>query len=139
MKKLLFLTVSLFFVAITANATNYELNNKMVDNMFDQATEISFASDAGIATSNDLTFTSNDELQKKVMIAFIVNWVGLGGFGVHRHILGTKGNMWAVYTFTCCGIFGIVPMIDWFVLLIDGLINKNYSAYIDNEEFFMWK
>ncbi|HQB78543.1 MAG TPA: NINE protein [Tenuifilaceae bacterium] len=62
----------------------------------------------------------------------------VGGFGIHRHYLGTKGSMWAIYFFTCGGIFGIVPMVDWIVILVDGILNKNIDKYTNNEKFFMW-
>jgi hypothetical protein len=41
------------------------------------------------------------------------------------------------YIFTCFGIFGIVPLVDWIVLLI-GLVNDDISKYEDNDKFFMW-
>ena len=81
--------------------------------------------------------TFQDDTTTKVLISWIVCWV-IGGFGIHRYVLGTKPSMWAIYTFTVCGIFGIVPFVDFWVLLIDGLILQNGDKYIDNEKFFMW-
>jgi hypothetical protein len=52
--------------------------------------------------------------------------------------LGTKGSMWAIYTFTCGGIFGVVPLVDFFVLIADGIVKENISKYENNESFFMW-
>ena len=68
--------------------------------------------------------------------AFAICWV-VGHFGIHRRYLGTKSSMWAIYTFTCGGIFGIVPMVDWVVLLI-GAANNNIRPYVNNKNFFMW-
>ena len=45
--------------------------------------------------------------------------------------------MWAIYTFTFCGIFGIVPFVDWVMLLI-GVVDDNISQYIGNTRFIMW-
>jgi len=85
-------------------------------------------------TSNNLSFNSEEST---ALIAWILCWV-VGGFGIHRHYLGTKSSMWAIYTFTCFGIFGIVPFVDFWVLLIDGVVNENIVKYQDNENFFMW-
>jgi TM2 domain-containing membrane protein YozV len=83
------------------------------------------------------TFITNERVNNDALISWIICWV-VGEFGVHRHYLGTKPTMWAIYTFTVCGIFGIVPFVDWWVLLIDGIINDNISPYQNNEKFFMW-
>jgi TM2 domain-containing membrane protein YozV len=58
----------------------------------------------------------------------------LGGLG-HRFYLGTETLTGLAYIFTCGGIFGIVPLVDLIVLIID---NKDISAYINNPKFFMW-
>ena len=68
--------------------------------------------------------------------AFALCWV-VGGFGVHRHYMGTKNTMWAIYTFTCGGIFGIVWFVDWVVLLI-AAIDEDISKYTGNTKFIMW-
>ncbi|MFW5656821.1 MAG: NINE protein [Bacteroidota bacterium] len=140
MKKIFtFLVLTLFSVSLSF-ASSYTLDNKKVDNLFDSAIEISLTdlvSDEANLPS-DVKMITQDDLTSKVLVAWIVDWVGLGFFGIHRYVLGTKPNMWALYTFTCGGIFGIVPIVDWFVLLIDGLINQNAEQYIDNENFFMW-
>jgi len=45
--------------------------------------------------------------------------------------------MWALYTFTCGGIFGIIPLVDWIMLLI-GIIENNIGSYENNTNFIMW-
>lgn len=142
MKKIL----SLAFGLVLAMATNYaaesyRLNDASVDAMFDQATEISatniaaIATESTAATTNTASFVQNDD--NKVIIAFVVCWL-VGEFGVHRYVLGTKSNMWLIYTCTVCGIFGIVPTVDFWVLLIDGIILKHGDKYMNNQNFFMW-
>lgn len=142
MKKFLLLFFGAVLAANVSFAGNYTLDNNVVDNLFDAAVEttMTVATDVLSDTFNSVnvaSFNASDETMT-VLIAWIVDWVGLGAFGVHRYVLGTKGSMWAIYTFTVCGIFGIVPTIDWWVLLIDGLILGNGSKYMDNEKFFMW-
>jgi TM2 domain-containing membrane protein YozV len=125
---------------MTFASSNYTLDNQKVDKLFDNAVEVSLNELASSQSNlpSGITTINQDDETTKVLIGWIVCWTGLSAFGVHRHVLGTKPNMWATYTFTVCGIFGIVPFIDWWVLLIDGLIMENGEKYIDNEDFFMW-
>ena len=46
--------------------------------------------------------------------------------------------MWALYTFTFGGIFGIVPFVDFIVMLIDLVEDNGFGAYYGNTKFFMW-
>ena len=69
-------------------------------------------------------------------VAFALSWV-LGGIGVHRVYLGGKGSLILIYFITCGGIFGIVPLIDWIVLLV-GAIKGDISQFVNNDAFFMW-
>jgi len=59
----------------------------------------------------------------------------LGGFGVHRFYLGTATMTGIGYILTCGGIFGIVPLVDFIVLIIN---MDDISQYINNPKFFMW-
>ncbi|MFT6868680.1 MAG: TM2 domain-containing membrane protein YozV, partial [Cyclobacteriaceae bacterium] len=59
----------------------------------------------------------------------------LGGFGVHRVYLGTPPGIIAGYFFTCGGIFGILPIIDIIVLVIN---NEDISAYVDKKGLIMF-
>lgn len=141
MKKLLVFVFGALFASNLAFAGSYTLDNQAVDNLFNAAieTSISVSSDLSadlMSNASMLTMSASDNTTT-VLIAWVVDWF-VGGFGIHRYVLGTKSNMWAIYTFTVCGIFGIVPTVDWFVLLIDGLILHNESKYLNNEKFFMW-
>ena len=51
--------------------------------------------------------------------------------------MGTAPGMWALYTFTVGGIFGIVDLVD-FIMLIIGTADNNITPYINNRKFFMW-
>jgi TM2 domain-containing membrane protein YozV len=72
--------------------------------------------------------------QKDPVVAILLDFF-LGGLGVHRFYLGTKPLTGIGYILTCGGIFGIVPLIDFIVLIID---HDDISPYIDNPKFFMW-
>ena len=143
MKKIIIVFVAVFVSmgSLFAN-DSYKLDDSQVSAMFNSATETSasvMSADFAALTNMMATTSSinSGNTTTTVLIAWVVDCF-LGGFGIHRYVLGTKGSMWAIYTFTVCGIFGIVPAIDWFVLLIDGLILKNGDKYIDNDKFFMW-
>jgi TM2 domain-containing membrane protein YozV len=141
MKKISLLAVLLLLsVALTFAGSNYKLNDEKVDQLFNNATEISVTGLAPMSASpmNIEGTTSVKEMNNKILIAWIVDWVGLGAFGIHRYVLGTKGSMWAIYTFTVCGIFGIVPFVDFWVLLINGMIEQKGDKYLNNNKFLMW-
>lgn len=138
MKKVFLFLGMILVSAMTFANSSYTLNDAQIDNLFDQAVEVSLTD---LAQSNvnlpNGVLSFQDDMTTKILVGWIVCWV-IGGFGIHRYILGTKPSMWAIYTFTVCGIFGIVPFVDFWVLLIDGLILQNGDKYIDNEKFFMW-
>jgi TM2 domain-containing membrane protein YozV len=135
MKKILFTSVFLLCTAVVSFSGNYRIDNVAVDNLFDNALEVSISEMVTLSSTtaaNMATFESKDPVVATIVCFFV------GGFGVHRHYLGTKGSMWAIYTFTCGGIFGVVPLVDFFVLIADGIVKENISKYENNESFFMW-
>jgi TM2 domain-containing membrane protein YozV len=140
MKKISLLVVFILSAALTFAGSNYKLNDEKIDQLFSSATEISVAGLAPMSATamNIEGITSVTEVNNKILIAWIVDWIGLGFFGIHRYVLGTKASMWAIYTFTCGGIFYIVPFIDWVVLLINGLVMGQGDKYLNNNKFFMW-
>jgi len=140
MKKISLLAVFLLSAVLTFAGSNYKLNDEKVDQLFSNATEISITGlmPMGPSTLNIEGASSVKDVNSKILVAWIVDWVGLGLFGIHRYVLGTKPMMWAIYTFTVCGIFGIVPLVDWVVLLINGIIQNQGDKYLNNNKFFMW-
>ncbi|GHN00886.1 hypothetical protein WSM22_23750 [Cytophagales bacterium WSM2-2] len=71
---------------------------------------------------------------KNVWVAAVLCWF-FGGIAVHRVYLGAKGAMIFYYIITGCGIFGLVPTIDFIVLLIN---NSDISKYVGSNKYFMW-
>ncbi|MDY0199784.1 MAG: TM2 domain-containing protein [Tenuifilaceae bacterium] len=135
MKKVLFVSVLVFCAVFSSYSSNYKVSDVAVDNLFANATEVSVVDMTGsfaMGSSATATFVEKDPVVATIICFFV------GGFGVHRHYLGTKGGMWAIYTFTCGGIFGVVPLVDFFVLIIDGIAKEGIGKYVDNEKFFMW-
>ncbi|MCL2027596.1 MAG: TM2 domain-containing protein [Bacteroidales bacterium] len=135
MKKILILATLLAFTCNVSFASMYKMDNDAVDAIFADAVEMTSVSSATSSLLGGLG--ANAEFNNpNPWAAWAICWV-VGPLGIHRHYLGTKGNMWAIYTFTCCGIFGIVPMVDFWVLFI-AAIKDDISKYTNNDSFFMW-
>lgn len=137
MKKL-FLLIAIISVSALGFAGNnsYYLEDAEVDALFENAVEVNvidLASDFNAANAFEMASFNAD---KDALVAWIICWVG-GSFGIHRLYLGTTTGTFLTYLFTCGGC-GIVTTVDWFVLLIDGVINENVDKYIDNPKFIMW-
>lgn len=152
MRKTLSLLVlfSTLFVMAKASGTaeTYVIDDQKVEQLFDNSTDISYASVSAEATSNYAsenyfaTAQQNNDKQaqfraggdKNFATALLLNFF-LGGLGIHRAYLGTKTMTWVGYILTCGGIFGIVPLVDFITLIIN---NNDISPYVDNPRFFMW-
>ena len=136
-----FIVVFLLFAAVLsvkqANATSYSIDEQAVDQLFENAIETSMtsvnATDLSSVASN-VSSTVSAAKEKDAVVAIVLDFF-LGGLGIHRFYLGTETLTGLGYIFTCGGIFGIVPLVDFIVLIID---NKDISPYIDNPKFFMW-
>ncbi|MBW8327266.1 MAG: TM2 domain-containing protein [Prolixibacteraceae bacterium] len=139
MKKLILVIV--LFVAILsvkqANASSYSVNEQAVDQLFENAIETSMISLNATELSSGASSVSSAVMaskEKNAVVAIALDFF-LGGLGIHRFYLGTETLTGLGYILTCGGIFGIVPLIDFIVLIID---NEDISAYVNNPKFFMW-
>mgnify|MGYP001549727245 CR=1 FL=1 len=82
-----------------------------------------------------LLIEANDTLRKKKIItAFCAFPFPLGVVGGHRVLLGTKPWVPIVYVATVGGCFGLIPLID-FVVIVS---RKDISIYENNPGVFMW-
>lgn len=125
-----------FLFANKANASSYSINEDAIDQLFDSAIETSMIStEANEINSVVSGMTTTVKAQDKDAVIAIVLDFFLGGLGIHRFYLGTKTMTGIGYILTCGGIFGIVPLIDFVVLIIN---NDDISPYINNPKFFMW-
>ncbi len=68
----------------------------------------------------------------KIVAALLA--LALGPFGVHRMYLGTELRVPVFYTLTLGGGLGILPLIDFFYILM----SKNQEQFKDNGKVFMW-
>jgi len=150
MKKLLSLFAGLFLVTTMSFAGNYQVNDEKIDGLFEQSTEQSILeayNNEGISSIQALNLTSSPtsiSAMDKGTLAFILLSVGIftgiGGliplFGIHRIIMGSKGKIALIYCVTLGGIFFIVPIIDWIMLLINLINGEGAGTYENNDKFF---
>ena len=144
MKKIIFslcAVLAMGFRAMADKGDAYTIDDNAIEQVFAEAADVTVA---------DLQLFGNQVLGAPEMPAanmqFVANpnpggawaicWV-LGEFGIHRHYMGTSKPMWLYYTLTCGGIFGVVTIVDWVVLLI-GAIQGDISQYCGNDSFIMW-
>lgn len=70
----------------------------------------------------------------KVTAAIMAFPIPFGIVGLHRINLGTKPYVPVIYIATVGGCFGVLPLIDFFVILFD----KNSDNFVNNPHVFMW-
>jgi len=136
MKKLILVVAAIFGMAIAANAAEYTIDDSQIDALIENAIEAAPAAalDAvALNTNASATFVSGKSDAAATVLCFF-----LGGFGIHRHYMGTAPWMWAAYTFTCGGIFGIVPFVDFVVMLVNLVDDSGLGEFYGNRKFFMW-
>ena len=143
MKKLFSFFACFLLVSSSLQAADsYTINDNQVEQLFassllvvpSQAVDMS-----GIPGALDFSVPTSKAAiaDKNAAVAFILAFF-LGGLGIHRLYMGTKTMTWVGYILTCGGIFGIVPFVDWILLLIKLVGDGNISEYLDNPKFFMW-
>ena len=134
MKKIFFSLIAILAIAVSANAASYTIDDSAIDALIEASVEVSpleLMPEAAVPAAASLAAGSPSPVASFLLCTF------LGGFGVHRHYMGTRPWMWAIYVFTGFGIFGIVPLVDWVMLLI-GLVDDNIGQYCGNTRFIMW-
>ncbi|MDN4165410.1 TM2 domain-containing protein [Cytophagales bacterium LB-30] len=122
-------------VSFASDSNKYRVNDAAVETAFEAGVQVN-AFDMMNADVLGLNGGASLSADPNPWVAFALAWV-VGSLGIHRVYLGGKGSLIAIYILTCGGIFGIVPLIDWIVLLV-GAINNDISKYVDNDKFFMW-
>jgi TM2 domain-containing membrane protein YozV len=80
------------------------------------------------------TFRKKQKFNKKITAAVLAFPFPFGMVGLHRIYLGTKPYVPVAYIATLGGVFGILPLIDFFAITCD----KNFDQYRDNGKVFMW-
>lgn len=79
-------------------------------------------------------FKLKQQKNKKIIAALLAFPFPFGIVGLHRIYMGTSPHVPVVYIGTLGGIFGILPFIDFCVIVLD----KNIDRYIENKQVLMW-
>ena len=144
MKKVFFtllVTLGVLTFAKASESNSYTINDQSVEQLFTNSQEVSMVQlnqNLLTAQSSNVSLVENKMAHMKsdksaalsIVLCFFV-----GGLGIHRAYLGTKTFTWVGYILTCGGIGGIVPFVDFFVLIFNA---GNLDKYVDNSKFFMW-
>ncbi len=144
MKQLIFF---LFFTGVIfcSKAKNYfvipTVRIAVAENQFDNRAALVYDKDKLVfeqlqGTPNVLWLKIVDKLQrrKKMISTALAFPLPFGIIGLHRIYLGSKPYIPLVYIATLGGAIGILPLIDFVVLLLD----KDISPYQNNPQVFMW-
>ncbi|MBR5174864.1 MAG: TM2 domain-containing protein [Bacteroidales bacterium] len=140
MKKLLIALVAFFAITTVASAAPYKIDDAVVDNAIENAvavTPFDFLSEAPSSLPAAIPASASISAGKSPVGAILLTFF-LGGFGIHRHYMGTRPWMWAIYTFTFGGIFGVVPFVDFIVEIVAAVEDNSIARYCGNTSFFMW-
>lgn len=137
MRKILFLFVLLTAVMVGQHATasTYQINDNAIDQLFDNAVETNMLDFNAVSMSATNASTAIAADGKDPVIALALDFF-FGYLGIHRFYLGTEVLSGLLYPITCGGIFGIVPLIDLVMLIIN---YDDISPFVNNPSFFMWK
>ncbi|WP_421877750.1 NINE protein [Marinoscillum sp.] len=134
MKKSILLVVAMMFAVAGFSNSKYTIDDNQVETVIEQSVQVDF--NLSQEQVDGILGTTAIQGEPNAWVAFALAWV-VGWTGVHRVYLGGKGGLILIYIITCGGIFGIVPLIDWIVLLV-GAIKGDISQFVDNDKFFMW-
>lgn len=136
MKKFIFLSLMLMVAASytsKASTAMYRVDDASIEAIFEAAKPLALP----LSAASSLLSPLHDQkmmADKNVWIAVLLDFF-LGGIAIHRVYLGGTPVLILGYLITFGGIFGIVPLVDLIVLIIN---NENISKYVGNNRFFMW-
>lgn len=77
---------------------------------------------------------NGEHAKKKLLAGFLSFPFPMGFLGAHRILLGTKPWVPVVYVATFGGCFGLLPLIDFCVIMLSDDVTK----YENNPNIFMW-
>lgn len=76
----------------------------------------------------------DERLKEKLLAGFLSFPFPMGFLGAHRILLGTKPWVPVVYVATFGGCFGLLPLVDFCVIMLSDDVTK----YENNPNIFMW-
>lgn len=138
----LYLFILAFFLLITASDAKAERSIYLIDSV-GMVIDSCMVSEEAFTSDLNSDQRPNPILQlikkkqkknKKVIAAILAFPFPFGIVGLHRIYLGTAPYVPVAYIGSFGGIFGILPFIDFCVLVLD----KDFDRYINNKKIFMW-
>lgn len=139
MIKLKIFFLYLFFLLFKSNAITIELLN--ADSVSCPAefivTENNFANiNTCLFKPHPLRFLfkKNISIRQRIVSAVLAFPFPFGMVGLHRIYMGTKPHVPVIYIATFGGAFGVLPFIDFCILVLD----KKPERYFNNPRLFMW-
>ncbi len=79
-------------------------------------------------------FKKRQQKKKQVIAALLAFPLPFGIVGLHRIYLGSAPYVPVAYIASLGGMFGVLPLIDFCVLVM----NSDTDRYSDNKKIFMW-
>lgn len=139
--KILFIAIFLFFIqkigfCMEPNQKTYYLLDESFNKVdFVNSLELN-VSEENKNRPNPLLyfFKAKQKKNKRITAAILAFPFPFGIVGLHRIYLGTAPYVPVVYIGSLGGIFGVLPFIDFCVLILD----KDESRYSNNKKVFMW-
>jgi TM2 domain-containing membrane protein YozV len=135
MKKLLSILLFLFSLNVCSEKKEVWLidsTGTVLEKQFIETSELQYADDA----PNPLfkLFRKKQKDNRRITAALLAFPFPFGIVGLHRIFLGTKPYVPVAYIASLGGIFGIIPLIDFFVICFD----KDFEQYLNNPKVLMW-
>jgi TM2 domain-containing membrane protein YozV len=134
MKKSLLLFLGCVFAIITS------LQGKSIDVSRDTVVFHTIKKPLDLTLGETFTDTLNGNKtvyhKKHRVFAALLAFPPLGIFGLHRIYMHTSPGVPLVYIVTFGGVFGILPFIDFVLILLNKDIHLNYTS---NPHLFMWE
>ncbi len=134
-KNILFVFSFLSCLVTSANALGDKGRLNLEKMIFVQEGDTLFLQVDEIKCDSIVKEASKKEVNKKKFISALFAFpFPLGFMGAHRVMLGTKPWVPVVYAATFGGCFGVLPLIDFFVITF----SKDIEQYENNPNIFMW-
>lgn len=129
----LFIKEERLFPAREGKEIRWHFANDTVLEIVSTDTTLLYLNQKEIANNEKLPVTDNPKKKKWVTAMFAFPFP-FGFVGAHRVMLGTKPWIPIVYVATFGGCFGLLPLIDFFVIIS----SKDIEQYENNPNLFMW-
>ncbi|MFK7952278.1 MAG: TM2 domain-containing protein [Ekhidna sp.] len=114
--------------ASQAATSSYFVDDSKIESVLEASETVVFSTENLSFDQSVLKTNAGDDKIIALVLNYFVGWIG-----IHRLYLGGKGGLVLTYFITCGGIFGIVPLVDFFVILLG-----DFDSYIGNDKFIVW-